>query len=88
MKILSEPKVIRSFRGLVPVVETDQEKPLYIAAKSLMEPLLKLVELNGGKWTGIEAEIYKLTEDRMSPYVVKHPALNISEPKDAPSPQP
>lgn len=77
MKILSEPKVIPSFRGLVPVVETD-EGVLYIAAKSLMLPLLKLLELNGGKWTGIEAKIYKATEEKMAPYIVEHPSLSES----------
>jgi hypothetical protein len=76
MKILSEPYVIPSFRGLVPVVDTDQGKPLYIAAKSLMVPLMKLVMLNGNKWTGIEADITKLSDGKMSPYVVSSPLLN------------
>jgi hypothetical protein len=80
MKILSEPKVVPSFRGLVPVVDTDQGT-LYIAAKSLMEPMLYLVQLNGGKWTGIEAEITKVSTDRMAPYQVSHPALSTGVPK-------
>ena len=78
LKIVSEPTVLLTFRGYAPVVEVHldgepagETNYLYIAAKSLSEPLDDLRKKNGGKFTGIHLRLRKESTDKFAPYIVQ-----------------
>ncbi len=71
-----EPIALYTFRGYAPAVnvKVDGEtgiKALYISAKTLSDELVKMVEANGGKFSGIRFTVKKESEDKMAKYIVE-----------------
>lgn len=72
--IVSEPRVVMTFRGYSPVVEVQSggaTHVLHISAKSLSMALEPLVKANDGKFTGLKLRLKKESADKMAPYVVE-----------------
>ncbi len=89
LKIVSEPTVFLTFRGYAPVVEVrldgdpaGETNFLYIAAKSLSEPLEELRRKNGGKFTGLHLRLRKESADKFAPYIVQSVADKVVEGED------
>lgn len=89
LKIVSEPTVFLTFRGYAPVVEIRLDNDpsgetyyLYIAAKSLSEPLEDLRKKNGGKFAGIHLRLRKESTDKFAPYIVQSAAENVVKGED------
>src|SRR3989338_2377090 len=89
LKIVSEPTVFLTFRGYAPVVEVhlDSEPAgetnyLYIAAKSLSEPLDELRKKNGGKFKGLHLRLRKESTDKFAPYIVQSAADTVVKGED------
>jgi hypothetical protein len=76
VEIVSGPDVILTIRGYAPVVtikdlQTCLEFVMYIAAKSLAEPLESLRADNAGQFVGLKLRIRKQSSDRTAPYEVQ-----------------
>lgn len=76
VKILTEPFVINTTRGYAPAVnveveETSEERTMFIGAKSLADPLQKMVDSNGGRFTGLKMSLKKQSDDRYAGYIVE-----------------
>jgi len=76
VRILTEPYVINTTRGFAPAVnveveETSEERTMFIGAKSLADPLQKMVDANSGKFTGLKLSLKKQSDDRYAPYIVE-----------------
>lgn len=76
VKILTEPYVINTTRGYAPAVnveveETGEERTMFIGAKSLADPLQKMVESNSGMFAGLKLRLKKQSEDRYAGYIVE-----------------
>jgi hypothetical protein len=75
--VTSEVEVVLTFRGYAPVLHVRQaqnnlEYILYVSAKSLAEPLERLRQENGGKFTGLDLELRKASSERFAPYEVRN----------------
>ena len=84
LKVVSEPTVFLTFRGYAPVVEVQLDSEpagetnyLYIAAKSLSEPIEEMRKKNGGKFTGLHLRLRKEAPDKFAPYIVQSAADNV-----------
>ena len=44
---------------------------MFIGAKSLSDPLQQMVDLRGGKFTGLKLSLKKLSEERYAGYLVE-----------------
>ncbi len=89
VKIISEPTVFLTFRGYAPVVEvrldgdsSGETHYLYIAAKSLSEPVEELRKKNGGKFTGLHLRLRKESPDKFAPYIVQSAADSVVKGED------
>lgn len=78
ISILTEPFVIHTYKGYAAVVnvklekDEPEDKTLFIAPKSLADPLKELSETtNDGKMTGLHVAIKKESNDRFARYVVE-----------------
>lgn len=74
--VTSEPYVIYTARGYQPVVNvlerrTKREFYLFIAAKSLSNPLESLRKQNDGKTTGLEFWLHKEGAEKRSSYILE-----------------
>lgn len=74
--IEGEPIAVYTFRGYAAAVnvKVDGEtgvKALYISAKTLSDELVKMVEANGGKFSGIRFTVKKESDDKMAKYIVE-----------------
>jgi len=75
--VLTEPFVIHTYKGFAAVVNVKLEKDepetktMFIAPKSLADPLKDIAETaNGGKMTGLQLAVKKESNDRFARYVV------------------
>ena len=71
LKILSEVKVLETFRGYAPVVVVGHdgiEELMFVGAASLSRPVEALRKANQGKLTGLKVRIRKAAEHRTAPY--------------------
>jgi hypothetical protein len=76
VKIVTEPFVINTTRGYAPAVnvevqETGEERTMFIGAKSLADPLQKMVDSNSGRFTGLKLHLKKQSDDRYAGYIVE-----------------
>jgi hypothetical protein len=76
VRILTEPFVVNTTRGYAPAVNvelegTGEERTMFIGAKSLSDPLQRMVEANDGKFTGLRLSLKKQSEDRYAGYLVE-----------------
>lgn len=82
LRVTGPVDVASTFRGYAPVLPVVAEHNglpyiLYIGAKSLMNPLERLRQSNGGTFSGIEMSIRKSSSDRLSSYEVRDRNGNI-----------
>ena len=73
--IVSEPKVVMTYRGYAPVVEVivdgeSQKRLMYINSKSISTTLETLREENGGVFAGIKIRIRKESNDKFAKYII------------------
>ncbi|MFQ5905711.1 MAG: hypothetical protein ACE5JA_03985, partial [bacterium] len=76
IKILTEPFVINTTRGYAPAVnvtveDSGEERTMFIGAKSLSDPLQRMVESNGGRFSDLRLKLKKQSEDRYAGYLVE-----------------
>lgn len=76
LEIVSEPNVLLTIRGYAPILRvrnsrTGLEYMLYIAARSLAEPLETLRKNNGGIFEGIRFRIRKESMEQMAKYEIE-----------------
>ncbi len=75
VEIVSEPKVVMTYRGYAPVVEVKvegeaQNRLMYINSKSISTTLETLRLENNGKFTGITIRIRKESNDKFAKYII------------------
>ena len=75
VKIVSEPKVVMTYRGYAPVVEVQVEgeahnRLMYINSKSVSTTLETLRVENGGKFSNITIRIRKESNDKFAKYII------------------
>lgn len=73
--IVSEPRVVMTYRGYAPVVEVkvegeDTKRLMYINSKSISTTLESLKNENGGKFTDIKIRIRKESNDKFAKYII------------------
>ncbi|MFC1809600.1 hypothetical protein ACFL3D_05735 [Candidatus Omnitrophota bacterium] len=75
VSIVSEPRVVMTYRGYAPVVEVqiegeDAPKLMYINSKSISTTLESLKNENQGKFSGIKIRIRKESNDKFAKYII------------------
>jgi hypothetical protein len=75
VSIISEPRVVMTYRGYAPVVEVkvegeDAPKLMYINSKSISTTLESLKNENRGKFSGIKIRIRKESNDKFAKYII------------------
>ena len=73
--IVSEPRVVMTYRGYAPVVEVqvegeDAKRLMYINSKSISTTLENLKNENDGKFSGIKIRIRKESNDKFAKYII------------------
>ena len=76
LDMLSEPYVVITFKGYVAALEvldiaSNDHYEFLIAAKSLSDGMEPIRQENGGKFTGMQINIKKDSEERTSRYIVE-----------------
>jgi hypothetical protein len=75
VSIISEPRVVMTYRGYAPVVEVkvegeESQKLMYINSKSISTTLESLKNENHGKFSGIKIRIRKESNDKFAKYII------------------
>ena len=75
VEIVSEPRVVMTYRGYAPVVEVKVDgeaanKLMYINSKSISTTLEGLKNNNSGNFTGIKVRIRKESNDKFAKYII------------------
>lgn len=73
VEVISEPGVLLSYRGYAPVLLVIEEgksipRCLYIAAKSIAEPLEEMRRDNDGEFSGLKFRIRKVGAEKTAAY--------------------
>lgn len=82
VSIVSEPRVVMTYRGYAPVVEVCVDadavhKLMYINSKSISTILEGLKNENGGKFNGIKIRIRKESNDKFAKYIIDKTAESV-----------